>query len=74
MDWTRLCVEVELKNEILLAIQGAISKVGSTDKLKPIKNELPDDVRLICFSQFFDMCRDFCSCHILEIKLNIFVQ
>ncbi|KAJ0075745.1 hypothetical protein Patl1_35065 [Pistacia atlantica] len=27
IDWTRLCVEIGLTNEILLAIQGAISKV-----------------------------------------------
>lgn len=58
IDWTRLCVEVGLKKEILSAIQGAISKVGSTDRLKPIKNELPEDVRLRCLSQFFDILNE----------------
>jgi len=35
---------IGLTQEIISEIQGAISKVGSTDKLKPIKNELPEDV------------------------------
>ncbi|KAG2672760.1 hypothetical protein I3760_13G057900 [Carya illinoinensis] len=44
MDWTRYCDEVGLTREIFSAILGAITKVGSTDRLKPIKDELPEDV------------------------------
>lgn len=44
MDWTRLCAEVGLTHEMISDIQGAVLKVGSTEKLKPIKNELPEDV------------------------------
>lgn len=35
---------IGLTQGIISEIQGAISKVGSTDKLKPIKNELPEEV------------------------------
>ncbi|XP_019439561.1 PREDICTED: uncharacterized protein LOC109345181 [Lupinus angustifolius] len=43
-DWTRYSEMIGLTKEIILQIQGAISKVGSTEKLKPIKNELPEDI------------------------------
>lgn len=44
IEWTRLCGEVGLSRERLSEIEGAISKVGSREKLKPIKDELPEDV------------------------------
>ncbi|KAJ4829824.1 hypothetical protein Tsubulata_025335 [Turnera subulata] len=44
IDWTRFCDEVGMTREMFLDIQGAISKVGSRDKLKPIKNELSEDI------------------------------
>ncbi|KDP45660.1 hypothetical protein JCGZ_17267 [Jatropha curcas] len=44
IDWPRFCDEIGLTRQIFLVIQGAITKVGSTDKLKPIKNELPEDI------------------------------
>ncbi|XP_061344896.1 uncharacterized protein LOC133290798 [Gastrolobium bilobum] len=43
-DWTRFFEMIGLTQEIISEIQGAISKVGSTDKLKPIKNELPEHI------------------------------
>ena len=43
-NWTRFCEMVGLTHKIISDIQGAISKVGSTEKLKPIKDELPEDV------------------------------
>ncbi|KAK7305580.1 hypothetical protein VNO77_43486 [Canavalia gladiata] len=43
-EWTRFCEMIGLTQEIISEIQGAISKVGSADKLKPIKNELPEDI------------------------------
>ncbi|XP_014519149.1 uncharacterized protein LOC106776266 isoform X1 [Vigna radiata var. radiata] len=43
-DWVRFSKMIGLTQEIMSEIQGAISKVGSTDKLKPIKNELPEDI------------------------------
>ncbi|GAB4836644.1 hypothetical protein Ancab_039534 [Ancistrocladus abbreviatus] len=44
VDWARFCNEIELTHEIFSDVQGAITKVGSTDKLKPIKDELPENV------------------------------
>ncbi|KAH7542864.1 hypothetical protein FEM48_Zijuj02G0120500 [Ziziphus jujuba var. spinosa] len=44
MDWTRFCAEVGLTLEMFSDIKGAILKVGSTEKLKPIKNELSEDI------------------------------
>ncbi|KAL0370906.1 UNVERIFIED_CONTAM: hypothetical protein Sangu_0408700 [Sesamum angustifolium] len=43
IDWLRLCLEIGLTQEIFKDIQDAISKVGK-EKLKPIKNELPEEV------------------------------
>jgi ATP-dependent DNA helicase RecQ len=45
-DWTRFCEAIGLQHDFMSAIQGAIVKVGSADKLKPIKNELPEEVSL----------------------------
>ncbi|XP_052181921.1 uncharacterized protein LOC127794709 isoform X2 [Diospyros lotus] len=44
VDWTRFSQEIGLTSEIFANIQGAISKVGSRDRLKPIKNELPEEI------------------------------
>jgi len=46
MDWSRFCREVGLTPDIATAIRLAISKVGSREKLKPIKEELPENVIL----------------------------
>ncbi|XP_060216950.1 uncharacterized protein LOC132644378 isoform X2 [Lycium barbarum] len=43
MNWTRFCEETGLTRETFLSIQNAVSKVGR-EKLKPIKNELPEEV------------------------------
>ncbi|KAF5749986.1 Werner syndrome ATP-dependent helicase-like isoform X1 [Tripterygium wilfordii] len=43
-EWMRYCKEIGLTGEVISDIQSAISKVGSADKLKPIKNELPEDI------------------------------
>ncbi|XP_009379064.2 ATP-dependent DNA helicase RecQ-like [Pyrus x bretschneideri] len=44
IDWIRLCNEVGLTHKVLSDIQCAISKVGPTERLKPIKDELPEDI------------------------------
>ncbi|KAK9057500.1 hypothetical protein SSX86_022336 [Deinandra increscens subsp. villosa] len=44
VDWARLFKEIGLTRKIAAEIQTAISKVGSKDKLKPIKDELPEEV------------------------------
>ncbi|XP_054819633.1 uncharacterized protein LOC129318729 isoform X1 [Prosopis cineraria] len=54
-DWNRFCEMVGLKSEIILEIQGAILKVGSTEKLKPIKNELPEDVSYVHIKTYLAM-------------------
>lgn len=52
LDWSRFCREVGLTSEIASGIRLAISKVGSRDKLKPIKDELPNNVT-------YDMIKTF---------------
>ncbi|KAJ9698937.1 hypothetical protein PVL29_007822 [Vitis rotundifolia] len=42
IDWTRLCDEVGLTREMFSDIEAAITKVGSRDKLKPVKIESPE--------------------------------
>ncbi|XP_014519054.1 uncharacterized protein LOC106776193 [Vigna radiata var. radiata] len=42
--WVRFNKMIGLTQEIMSEIQLAISKVVSTEKLKPIKNELPEDI------------------------------
>ncbi|KAI8523388.1 hypothetical protein RHMOL_Rhmol13G0069300 [Rhododendron molle] len=44
IDWARLLEEMGLTCEIFGHIQTAILKVGSKDKLKPIKDELPEEI------------------------------
>lgn len=46
IDWIRFCAEIDLTRESCLSIDSAVKKVGSRDRLKPIKDELPDDVSL----------------------------
>ncbi|WCJ34897.1 ATP-dependent DNA helicase RecQ [Euphorbia peplus] len=43
-DWVRFRDELGLTDTVFSDIQAAIKKVGPTDKLKPIKDELPEDV------------------------------
>lgn len=52
MDWSRFCREVGLTPDIATAIRLAISKVGSREKMKPIKEELPENVT-------YDMIKTF---------------
>ncbi|TKY47296.1 Werner syndrome ATP-dependent helicase-like [Spatholobus suberectus] len=54
-DWTRFCEMIGVTKEIISEIQGAISKVGSTDKLKPIKNELPEDISYLHIKTYLSM-------------------
>ncbi|KAG8099080.1 hypothetical protein GUJ93_ZPchr0013g37483 [Zizania palustris] len=44
MNWSRFCEELGLTLEIASQIRLAITKVGSPEKLKPIKEELPENV------------------------------
>lgn len=44
IDWMRFSEEIGLTQEAFINIQLAIMKVGSKDKLKPIKDELPEEV------------------------------
>ncbi|KAK4858826.1 hypothetical protein QYF36_022639 [Acer negundo] len=55
IDWARFCDEGGLTIENFSAIQAAISKVGSTDKLKPIKNELPEEISYAQIKAFMAM-------------------
>ncbi|XP_071718043.1 uncharacterized protein [Rutidosis leptorrhynchoides] len=44
IDWPRLFKEIGLTKSIADSIDAAILKVGSKDKLKPIKEQLPEEV------------------------------
>ncbi|XP_008782729.2 probable ATP-dependent DNA helicase RecQ isoform X2 [Phoenix dactylifera] len=44
INWTRFCEEIGLTPEIISQIRSAITKIGSRDRLKPIKEELPENV------------------------------
>ncbi|XP_022731147.1 uncharacterized protein LOC111285809 isoform X2 [Durio zibethinus] len=43
IDWTRLCSEIELTHQMFSDICDAVSKIGSREKLKPIKDKLPEE-------------------------------
>ncbi|XP_022154483.1 uncharacterized protein LOC111021754 isoform X2 [Momordica charantia] len=47
IDWNKFCGEIGLTSRIFSDIQAAVSKVGSAEKLKPIKDELPEEVSWI---------------------------
>ncbi|XP_051213624.1 uncharacterized protein [Lolium perenne] len=53
MNWSRFCEETGLTLEIASQIRLAIAKVGSRDKLKPIKDELPENVTYEMIKIFF---------------------
>ncbi|KAK2644672.1 hypothetical protein Ddye_019867 [Dipteronia dyeriana] len=55
INWARFCDESGLTNENFSAIQAAISKVGSIDKLQPIKNELPEEISYAQIKAFMVM-------------------
>ncbi|KAL0911570.1 hypothetical protein M5K25_019719 [Dendrobium thyrsiflorum] len=44
VDWVRFCTEIGLTLEIISQIRSAVSKIGSRDRLKPIKEELTENV------------------------------
>lgn len=44
IDWARFFYETGMTQEMSSEIEKAITKVGSTDRIKPIKNELPEHV------------------------------
>ena len=47
MNWNRFCEETGLTLEIVSQIRLAIAKVGSRDRMKPIKDEVPENVILL---------------------------
>lgn len=44
VDWTRISDEIGLTHEIFTNIASVVSRVGK-EKLKPIKTELPEEVK-----------------------------
>ncbi|MQL82485.1 hypothetical protein Taro_014959 [Colocasia esculenta] len=44
INWVRFCDEVGLTHEVISEIHRAIAKVGSRERMKPIKEELSEDV------------------------------
>ncbi|KAK8961576.1 hypothetical protein KSP40_PGU009563 [Platanthera guangdongensis] len=51
VDWARFCSEIGLTLEIFSQIHSTVSKIGSRERLKPIKEELPENVSF--FEGFF---------------------
>ncbi|KAF6142997.1 hypothetical protein GIB67_041065 [Kingdonia uniflora] len=46
-NWSRFCDEIGMTHEVFLNIEGAISKIGSRERLKPIKEELPEYISYV---------------------------
>ncbi|KAF6159994.1 hypothetical protein GIB67_033078 [Kingdonia uniflora] len=42
IDWNKFCDEIGMTRLVRLKIHGAISKIGSRERLRPIKDELPE--------------------------------
>ncbi|KAF6143001.1 hypothetical protein GIB67_041069 [Kingdonia uniflora] len=55
IDWTRFCDEIGMTRLVRLKIHGAISKIGSRERLKPIKDELPEYVSYAHIKAFLTM-------------------
>lgn len=53
MNWNRFCEETGLTHEIASQIRLAIAKVGSREKMKPIKDEVPENVTYDMIKTFF---------------------
>lgn len=71
MDWSRFCREVGLTPDIATAIRLAISKVGSREKMKPIKEELPENVLSLCLTTPFLFLIKQCRFSLQKKKLSI---
>ncbi|KAF3331878.1 mediator of RNA polymerase II transcription subunit 34-like protein [Carex littledalei] len=55
VKWVRFCKEIGLSVDIASQIGTAISKVGARDRLKPIKEELPENVSYGMIKAFLTM-------------------
>ncbi|KAG9443392.1 hypothetical protein H6P81_014732 [Aristolochia fimbriata] len=55
ISWSRFFKETDCQFEILLEIQSAVAKVGSTERLKPIKEELPEHVSYMHIKAYLTM-------------------
>lgn len=55
VNWVRFCEEIGLSVDIASQIGTAISKVGARDRLKPIKEELPENVSDIKMNLFLKL-------------------
>ncbi|KAF6159724.1 hypothetical protein GIB67_029982 [Kingdonia uniflora] len=57
IDWNKFCDEIGMTRLVRLKIHGAISKIGSRERLRPIKDELPEyklqkmELKIICKMQ-----------------------
>ncbi|KAG6506528.1 hypothetical protein ZIOFF_031852 [Zingiber officinale] len=55
LNWPRFCKETGLTLEIVSQIRRAIKKIGARDRLKPIKEELPESVTYDNIKAFLTM-------------------
>lgn len=46
VDWGRFCDEVGFTRETALAVRAAVERAGSTELLKPIKEQAPEHVSM----------------------------
>ncbi|CAK9180223.1 unnamed protein product [Ilex paraguariensis] len=76
IDWTRFCEGIGLTQDVVNSIQTAVSKLGSKDKLKPIKNELPEEISYVHIKAYLTMddlglsAEGVQSCHQPSCKAN----
>lgn len=59
VDWDRLCVDAQFDESRAEEVRIAVLKVGSRDKLKPIKDQLPETVSLLMSIWYLQFIRDF---------------
>lgn len=76
VDWARFCIEIGLTLEIFSKIHSAVSKIGSRERLKLIKEELTENVTYEQIKTFLTMedlniCADkIFDCNISSLLKN----
>lgn len=70
MDWSRFYDEIGFTQDMFSAIENAVVKAGSTEKLKPIKNELPEEVSLIEWTKLY-YCRTYYLSRLIIVLIDI---
>eukprot|EP00250_Pteridium_aquilinum_P034051 c6940_g1_i1 orf=115-2973(+) len=55
LDWERFCTETGFSKEIVTEVQAGVERAGARDKLKPIKEQVPEHVSYLHIKIFLMM-------------------